>query len=388
MSRSSTTRRPSSRCALPWPRRGSPASAFGTEVTVGTVVGDFVWASLGGVAVGLGIAVVVSVLRKHFTTEPAFDTVLSFMVPFAAYVPAEELHASGVIAVVTAGLVLGHKSPRTQSAASRLSERINWSSIQFLLENAVFLLIGLQVFYVIDRVRASELSAGQITFAALGTLVVVLVLRPIWVFPFRLFTTRVLRREAPAPWTHTAVLSWAGMRGVVTLAAALLLPTDTPYRDVLVLIAVVVTVGTLLIQGTTLPGLARRLGVRGPDPREDALQAATVLAAASRAGLAELAATPDLDDDTRALLTSRSEDRVNQMWERLGARGAGVDETPERPLPPRPAGDAAGRAHGGAAAARRGARRPRGAARRAQRARPRGDDARPDRRPGRTPGRQ
>ena len=138
----------------------------------------------------------------------------------------------------------------------------------------------------------------------------------------------MLRRETPAPWTHTAVLSWAGMRGVVTLAAALLLPANTPYRDVLVLIAVVVTVGTLLIQGTTLPGLARRLGVRGPDPREDALQAATVLAAASRAGLAELAATPDIDDDTRALLTSRSEDRVNQMWERLGARGAGVDETP------------------------------------------------------------
>ena len=165
--------------------------------------------------------------------------------------------------------------------------------------------------------------AGRIAFAALGTLVVVLVLRPIWVFPFRLFTTRVLRREAPAPWTHTVVLSWAGMRGVVTLAAALLLPTDTPYRDVLVLIAVVVTVGTLLIQGTTLPGLARRLGVRGPDPREDALQAATVLAAASRAGLAELAATPDLDESTRALLTSRSEDRVNQMWERLGARAPG-----------------------------------------------------------------
>ncbi|GAA2153030.1 sodium/proton antiporter (CPA1 family) [Humibacillus xanthopallidus] len=307
---------------------GLAASAFGTEVSVGTVVGDFLWASIGGIGVGLAIALIVTVLRKHFSGEPAFDTVLSFMVPFAAYVPAEELHASGVIAVVTAGLVLGHKSPRTQSAASRLSERINWSSIQFLLENAVFLLIGLQVFYVLDRVRASELTAGRIALAAVGTLVVVLLLRPVWVFPFRFLTTRMLHREAPAPWTHSAVLSWAGMRGVVTLAAALLLPTNTPYRDVLVLIAVVVTVGTLLIQGTTLPGLARRLGVRGPDPREDALQAATVLASASRAGLAELAATPAIDRETRALLTSRSEDRVNAMWERLGARGAGVDETP------------------------------------------------------------
>src|SRR4029079_16889103 len=169
-----------------------------------------------------------------------------------------------------------------------------------------FLLIGLQVFYVLAEVRSSDLSAGQITLAAVGTLVAVLLLRPLWRVPFRFLSTQVFRIEAHAPWTHTVVLSWAGMRGVVTLAAALLLPVNTLNRDVLVLIAVVVTVGTLLIQGTTLPALARRLGVRGPDPREDALQAATVLQAATRAGLAELAATPDLDESTRALLTSRS----------------------------------------------------------------------------------
>src|SRR6476469_5821339 len=306
---------------------GLAAGVASQGVSCRGVVLDFAWASAGGAAIGFGIALLVTVLRRHFSTEPAFDTVLSFMVPFAAYVPAEELHASGVIAVVTAGLVLGHKSPRTQAGASRLSERINWTSIQFLLENAVFLLIGLQVFYVLAEVRSSPLSAGQITLAAVGTLVAVLLLRPIWVVPFRFLRTRVLHEAAEAPWTHTVVLSWAGMRGVVTLAAALLLPAETRHRDVLVLIAVVVTVGTLLIQGTTLPGLARRLGVRGPDPREDALQAATVLAAASRAGLAELDATPAIDGETRRLLISRSEDRVNAMWERLGARGAGVEET-------------------------------------------------------------
>jgi monovalent cation/hydrogen antiporter len=297
------------------------------EVTFGGVVVDFLWASVGGAAIGFAVSLVVVVLRRHFSTEPAFDTVLSFMVPFAAYVPAEEVHASGVIAVVTAGLILGHKSPRTQSGASRISERINWGSIQFLLENAVFLLIGLQVFYVLDGVRSSELSAGQITFAAVGTLVAVLVLRPLWVAPFRLLRTRVLGSEAHSPWSHTVVLSWAGMRGVVTLAAALLLPTETPHRDVLVLIAVVVTVGTLLIQGMTLPALARRLRVRGPDPREDALQAATVLQAATRSGLDRLDGM-DVDAETRAILRERSADRLNQMWERLGPRGADVDETP------------------------------------------------------------
>ena len=297
-------------------------------VTFGGVVVDFLWASVGGAAIGFAVALCVEALRRKFTTEPAFDTVLSFMVPFAAYVPAEELHASGVIAVVTAGIILGHRSPRSQTGASRLSERINWVSIQFLLENAVFLLIGLQVFYVVDRVRESPLSWDEITLAALGTLLVVLVLRPIWVFPFRWLKTRVFRLEAPSPWSHTAVLSWAGMRGVVTLAAALLLPESTPHRDVLVLVAVVVTVGTLLIQGMTLPGLARRLGVRGPDPREDALQAATVLQAATRAGLDTLDGLPDVDDTTRTTLRERSDDRLNQMWERLGPRGADVEETP------------------------------------------------------------
>jgi CPA1 family monovalent cation:H+ antiporter len=247
-------------------------------------------------------------------------------VPFAAYVPAEEAHASGVIAVVTAGLILGHKSPRSQAGASRLSERINWGSIQFLLENAVFLLIGLQVFYVIDDARKSTLGAGQIALAAFGTLVVVLALRPVWVFPFRALAWR-LTGGKPGRWPETAVVSWAGMRGVVTLAGALLLP-DTEHRSVLVLIAVVVTIGTLLLQGTTLPTLAHRLGVRGPDPREDALQAATVMAAASRAGLAVLAQEPDVDSSTRDLLRDRSDDRVNQLWERLGRRGADASETP------------------------------------------------------------
>jgi CPA1 family monovalent cation:H+ antiporter len=297
-------------------------------VSFGGVVLDFAWASVGGIAIGVVVALVVSVLRRHFSTEPAFDTVLSFMVPFAAYVPAEELHASGVIAVVTAGLVLGHKSPRTQTGASRLSERINWTSIQFLLENAVFLLIGLQVFYVIADVRTSSLSAGQITLAAVGTLVAVLVLRPLWIVPFRFLSTRVFRIEAHAPWTHTVVLSWAGMRGVVTLAAALLLPPETPHQKVLVLIAVVVTIGTLLIQGTTLPALARWLDVRGPDPREDALQAATVLQAATRSGLEVLDGMDDVDEATREMLRSRSEDRLNQMWERLGPRSGNDDETP------------------------------------------------------------
>ncbi|HET7398573.1 MAG TPA: Na+/H+ antiporter [Intrasporangium sp.] len=296
-------------------------------VTLAGVAGDFLRASVGGVVVGLLVTLVVEGIRRH-ASEPTFDTAVSFLVPFAAYLPAELVHASGVIAVVTAGLVLGHHSPRHQAGASRLSERINWASIQFLLENAVFLLIGLQVYYVLSRVESSALGLDRIAGVALGTLVLVLVLRPVWVFPTRWLTTTVLRREPPAPWTHTAVLSWAGMRGVVTLAAALLLPPATPHRDVLVLVAVAVTIGTLLVQGTTLPLFARALGVRAPDPREDALQAATVMQAATKVAMEALEERTDLDVATRELLRSRSEDRLNQMWERLGRRGADVGDTP------------------------------------------------------------
>ena len=306
------------------------AGAAASHVTVGEVALDFGWALVGGAVIGYLLARVVEIVRRKLSSDPTFDTVISFMIPFAAYVPAEKVGSSGVIAVVTAGLVLGHRSPRYQPGASRLSERINWSSIQFLLENSVFLLIGLQVFYVIDRVRASQLGAGTILLAAGGTLVVVLVLRPLWVFPYHWVRTTVLRKEGRKPWTYQAVVSWAGMRGVVTLAGALLLPAATKERDVLVLIAVTVTVGTLLIQGTTLPWLARRLGVRGPDVREDALQAASVMQLAARAGLDrldDLEGEDAVDPSTSELLRDRSTDRVNQMWERLGPNEGG-NETP------------------------------------------------------------
>lgn len=296
-------------------------------VSPGGVALEFLWESLGGVGIGLVVAGLVEVIRRATSEDAAFDTVLSFLVPFAAYVPAEQVHASGVIAVVTAGLVLGHRSPRTQAAASRLSERINWGSIQFLLENSVFLLIGLQASLVLTRVQASALSAGQIAFVAVGTLVVVLLARPVWVFPYQAIADQRRSRDT-SHWREAGVLSWAGMRGVVTLAAALLLPGETPHRDVLILVAVVVTVGTLLLQGTSLPLLARWLGVRGPDPREDALQVATVMEAANRAGVAALPSVPDVDDDTRAVLLQRGEQRVNQFWEVLGRRGDDVAETP------------------------------------------------------------
>jgi monovalent cation/hydrogen antiporter len=121
------------------------------------------------------------------------------------------------------------------------------------------------------------------------------------------------------------------MRGVVTLAAALTPPVDTPLRPELVVIALVVTVGTLLLQGSTLPALARALDVRGPDPRQDALQEATVLGATTGAGQRLLEGDPEADPGIVEAIRAQAADRVNRSWERLGILGPGDDETPRRP---------------------------------------------------------
>ncbi|TWD83840.1 sodium/proton antiporter (CPA1 family) [Kribbella amoyensis] len=284
---------------------------------------DFLRAAGGGVLAGLVVALVLSKVRRRLT-DPVLDTTLSLTAPFIAYVAAENhyVHASGVLAVVVTGLVLGHKSPIIQSAASRISERTNWRTIQFLLENTVFLLIGLQTRWILDDLSRSPLSATTIALTTIGVFLAVVLLRPLWVFPTTVLSRRILGRSRPGPisWQALAVVSWAGMRGVVTLAAVFVLPESTPHRELLVFIALAVTAGTLLLQGSTLPWLVRKMRLPAPDPAEDALQEAGVLQAAHRAGEEELdrLITPDTPEDVVNLLRQRGEARALAAWERLG----------------------------------------------------------------------
>lgn len=297
-------------------------------VSIGSVARDFGLAVVGGVGVGWVVFMLIGLIRKHLT-EATSDTVLSFAAPFLSYLPAEELGASGVLAVVTTGLLLAHKSLILQSAASRLSERVNWASITFLLENTVFLLIGLQLSREVADVQASEISLGRAVVVGLVVLAVVLVLRPLWIFPFSWLSNVMDKGDRmPSRAAGIAVTSWAGMRGVVTLAAALTLPENTPLRPTLVLIALIVTVGTLALQSSTLPALARALGVRGPDAREDALQEATVVQAATGAGLRSLDEEPGVDPVVAQELRENVEIRVNRIWERLGTLGPSEAEPP------------------------------------------------------------
>ncbi len=297
--------------------------AIASTVTAAEVAAGFLVAAAGGALVGFVVAALATAVRKRIT-QPVFDTAISFMVPWAAYLPAEEIifsdfHGSGVIATVVAGLILGHKSPVVQSGLSRLSERVNWSTVQFVLENAVFLLIGLQARQIIGNMGTSALPAGRIAAFCVAVLVGVMLIRMVWVLLGRAPLLARRGRE-PSPLSYSIVLGWAGLRGVVTLATALLIPVDLESRDVLVFGAMVVVAGTLLLQGLTLPYLVRRLGLRGPDPRSDALQAATVLQTASNAALTQLDTLTGPDDDPEVI--QRVRDRVaarpEALWERLG----------------------------------------------------------------------
>lgn len=284
---------------------------------------DFLRAAGGGVAIGLIVAIVLAKIRKRFT-DPVLDTTLSLTAPFIAYIAAENhyVHASGVLAVVVTGLLLGHKAPIIQSAKSRMSERTNWRTFQFLLENTVFLLIGLQTRWILDDLAESPLPAWLIAAATIGVFLAVELLRPIWLIPTTYLSRRFLGPSRPGPvsWQSLVVVSWAGMRGVVTLAAVFTLPEDTPHREVLVFIALAVTAGTLLLNGSTLPWVVRRLRLPGPDPAEDALQEAAVLQGAHRAAENKLAeiVTPDDPPEVVNLLRQRGEARAQAAWERLG----------------------------------------------------------------------
>ena len=292
-------------------------AALGSSVSAWHIGWEFVRAAGGGLLVGFAAAFVLALVRR-WITDPVLDTTLSFAAPYVAFLPAQEIKASGVLAVVVTGLLLGHKAPVLQSASSRIAENINWRTVQFLLESVVFLLIGLQLRPLVNSVIDQNLSWSQVVWPCLIVLAVTIGARIVWMYS----VVGVLRalRQPSWDWRVTTVVAWAGMRGVVSLAAVFLLPRDTPERALIALATFTVVGGTLVIQGLTLPWLLRRVKLPGPDAAEDALQAAGLVTTAARAGLAVLdeISTDDDPPEVLAELRGRSLKRSNRIWEQLG----------------------------------------------------------------------
>jgi CPA1 family monovalent cation:H+ antiporter len=211
-----------------------------------------------------------------------------------------------------------------------VTERAIWRSVQFMLESVIFLLIGLQLRTLVDKAAASSTDNGQILRFCIAIVAVVIVVRILWVFPTT-YLPRLLpavrRADAAPSWQALALLSWAGMRGVVTIAAAFTL-TGIPGNETLIIAAFAVVVASLLIQGATLPWLVRVLKVRGPDEAQDALQQALVLQRAVDAGRARLEELSDsAPKQVVKSLEAWGERLTNAVWERLGSPSG---ETPTR----------------------------------------------------------
>ncbi|MCG5432461.1 Na+/H+ antiporter [Mycobacterium sp. MYCO198283] len=275
------------------------AHVAGTHAFIGNPLLLFSYSAVLGPIVGGALGYVTLWIRRRLN-NPGLETIQGIVVPFAAFIAAEHIHASGVLAVVVAGFVVGHGSVDA-GYQTRLQERYVWNSLDVLLEAFVFAYIGLQLRFTIDELREAHESLAEVAVASVVVLVIVLVIRPVSVF--LMFSRRVLseqgrgvlgaRRRSGPPgrpasvtdrraltWRENVVVSWTGMRGVVTLAAASGIPlvTETgepfPDRAAIQAIAFVVSVGTLLIQGWTLPVLIRRLHLSDEDAERVAQETA------------------------------------------------------------------------------------------------------------------
>jgi Na+/H+ antiporter len=243
-------------------------------------VGEFVLAVVGGIGIGLLVAFVMGAVRRRLSVA-VLDTSLSLVTPYVAFLLAHGIGASGPLAVVVAGLFLGFRAPVLQSAEARLAESLNWRTIQFLLENAVFLLIGLSLPAILRGALSSGIGLGRALFVIGVVLVVLVAARLGWSLAvtavYRWGPARLRRRSWQ--WRLDLPVTVAGVRGVVTLAAVFLLPEQTPHRAFLQFLAFVVVIATLLL-GLSLPWVIRRVALPAPNLDQERMETQLLLAEA------------------------------------------------------------------------------------------------------------
>lgn len=232
---------------------------------------DFIWVSVIGIGIGLAIGKLTVIIHRRIE-DPQLEVLLSLTIPFVAYISAEQLHASGVLAVVAAGLLRGAYSGRVMSATTRLQVLTMWQIIVFTLNAIGFLLIGIELRTVLSALQDSGISSSDLALYASIICFTVIAVRFAVLFPAA-WLPRALsphfRERDPMPSLGTlTVMGWAGMRGIVSLVAVLALPvtTEVPYglfpaRDMILFLAYCVLIVTLVVQGSTLGWLARKLKV-------------------------------------------------------------------------------------------------------------------------------
>ncbi|MFD0665016.1 Na+/H+ antiporter [Thermocatellispora tengchongensis] len=313
------------------------AAATGHGITLLGGVGEFLYAAAGGLVIGLAVAWAVSQVLARVRDALVENTIM-LMIPFGSYLAAEVVHASGVISVVVVGLYVGNRMHRTGFGTRLLSDAV-WRVTDFFLETVVFALIGLQLHAIVMGVLDDE-DPWTLAGYALAVFGAAVLARVVWVLPGTFLpwalSRRVRARESRPPWAEATIISWAGMRGVVSLAAAFAIPEDFPGRNLLLFLTFAVVIGTLLLQGLSFPALIRRLRVSTErEAYADNLAEAGAQQAAARAGLerleevAQREGLAELYPDILDQLRGKSERRTLNAWERLGGgTGPEGEETP------------------------------------------------------------
>ncbi len=323
------------------------ALVFYRTAVVATVTGAFsLWeaggrlviGAVGGVAIGLAVGYVIRQVRRRLDHSPT-EITIALLTGYIAYLPADALGLSAVLAAVTAGVYMGWYTPELTNSQTRLQGDAFWSILVFILNASLFILVGLQLPQVLDGLDAW--STSELATAAFAVCAAVILIRLVWVYPFaygpRFLFRRIRERDPYPPWQVPAVLGWAGMRGAVSLAAALAIPLETdsgapfPGRELIIFLAFSVILATLVLQGLSLPFVIRVLGLEedGLDAREDA-KARLRAAEAALARIDELADEDWVRDDTAERLRGGYRFRIDRFGQRLGGGTARSRSAPAR----------------------------------------------------------
>jgi CPA1 family monovalent cation:H+ antiporter len=323
---------------------GVAAGAFAFSLSEAAL--QFVVGAVGGVAVGLAVGWV-TVRAIALLDDTPVEIVITLLAPFAAYLAAEEgphllWHEllgfpgepffSGVLAAVAGGIYVGRMSPALMSSSSRLEGGAVWTVVVFLLNGLAFALIGLQLPGVLEGLADGAYTVAELVlYAAIVSLAVILV-RMAWVFPAtylpRLAFRSIRERDPSPPWRSVTIIAWAGMRGVISLAAALALPLTVPDRDLILFLTFSVILATLVLQGLSLPALIRLLGLEddGSTEREET-KGRIQVAAAALERIEELAEEEWVREDTAERVRGMYNYRRGRFVARFdGEDGDGIEE--------------------------------------------------------------
>lgn len=278
---------------------------------------QFVYISAAGIALGLAVGWLAGLVLDRLD-DPAIEITATLLIPFVSYLIADRIDASGVLAVVATGLYLGRRAVRTQSSRTHVEAEAVWDMLAFVLNGVLFFLMGLQLRGIIGSLGGQPVWS-MVGYAALISLVVIVV-RIAWVYPStylpRILSARIRENDPSPPWQATAIIAWTGVRGAISLAAALAIPLTIhgvpfPDRAAIIFITYGVILATLVVQGLSLPVLIQRLGVTGDHTSRREENKARL--AAARAGAERLAkveeegwAPPDVLDDLREHLDRRT----------------------------------------------------------------------------------